>query len=65
MMSKSYRPEVQDIIYETLNNLNTCIRKQMQDYHPVILKNLTVKENYQNLIESVSSSFPQKHLCFI
>ncbi|VIF75945.1 sensor histidine kinase [Clostridioides difficile] len=63
MMSKSYRPEVQDIIYETLNNLNTCIRKQMQDYHPVILKNLTVKENYQNLIESVSSSFPQKNIC--
>ncbi|WP_235423779.1 sensor histidine kinase [Clostridioides difficile] len=63
MMSKSYRPDVQDIIYETLNNLNTCIRKQMQDYHPVILKNLTVKENYQNLIESVSSSFPQKNIC--
>lgn len=64
MMSKSYRPEVQDIIYETLNNLNTCIRNQMQDYHPVILKNLTVKENYQNLIESVSSSFPQKTFVF-
>lgn len=37
MMSKSYRPEVQDIIYETLNNLNTCY-EAMQDYHPVILK---------------------------
>lgn len=62
MTSKSYRPEVQDIIYETLNNLNTRIRKQMQDYHPVILKNLTIKENYQNLIESVSSSFPQRNI---
>ncbi|WP_227858485.1 MULTISPECIES: ATP-binding protein [unclassified Clostridioides] len=62
MTSKSYRPEVQDIIYGTLNNLNTRIRKQMQDYHPVILKNLTVKENYQNLIESVSLSFPQRNI---
>ncbi|NMS89594.1 ATP-binding protein [Clostridioides difficile] len=62
MTSKSYRPDVQDIIYETLNNLNTLIRNQMQDYHPVILKNLTVKENYQNLIESVPLSFPQRNI---
>lgn len=62
MTSKSYRPEVQDIIYETLNNLNTRIRKQMQDYHPVILKNLTIKENYQSLIESVSLLFPQRNI---
>ena len=30
----------------------------MQDYHPVILKTLTIKENYQNLIEAVSQAFP-------
>ena len=62
MMTKAHRPDIQDIIIETLDNLNTHIREQMQDYHPVILKNLTVKENYQNLIEAISQSFPQRNI---
>lgn len=59
MMGKARRTDVQEIITQTLEDLNTLIRKQMQDYHPVILKNLTVKENFQNLIESISLSYPQ------
>lgn len=62
MVAKAHRPDIQDIIIETLDKLNTHIRKLMQDYHPVILKNLTVKENYQNLIEAVSQSFPQRNI---
>lgn len=62
MMTRAYRPEIQDLIIETLDNLNTRIREQMQDYHPVILKNMTVKENYQNLIEAVSQSFPRRNI---
>lgn len=62
MLSKAYRPEVQDIIYEALDGLNVRIRERMQDYHPVILKNLTVKENYQQLIKEVTASFPQRHI---
>lgn len=62
MMTKAHRPDIQDIIIETLDNLNTHIREQMQDYHPAILKNLTAKENYQNLIEAVSQSFPQRNI---
>lgn len=62
MMTKAHRPDIQDIIIETLDNLNTHIREQMQDYHPVILKNLTVRENYQNLIEAISQSFPQRNI---
>lgn len=62
MTSKSYRPEVQGIIYETLEQLNVHIRNQMQDYHPIILKSLTLKENLTNLIENVSETFPQKVL---
>lgn len=62
MTSKSHRPEVQDIIYETLDNLNIHIRNQMQDYHPVILKNLTMKENLVHLIESISSIFCQQEV---
>ena len=62
MMSKAYRPDIRDIILETLDGLNTHIRRQMQDYHPAILKNLTEKENYQNLIEAVTVSFPHKNI---
>lgn len=62
MTSKSYRPEIQDIIMETLDSLNVRIRNQMQDYHPVILKTLTFKENLNSLIESVSAAFPQRDI---
>lgn len=62
MAAKAHRPDIQDVIIETLDNLNTHIRKQMQDYHPIILNSLTAKENYQNLIEAVSQSFPQRNI---
>ena len=61
-MGKAYRPDIRDIIMEALDRLNTHIRQQMQDYHPAILKNLTEKENYQNLIEAVAASFPHKNI---
>ncbi len=57
MMGKAHRPDIQDIIIETLNGLNTHIREQMQDYHPIILKNLTPKENFENLLGAISKSF--------
>lgn len=62
LLPKAHRSEVQDILVETLDHLNTTIRKQMQDYHPVILKNLTIRENYQNLLDAVSQSFPQRNI---
>ena len=62
LMSKARRPDIQDMIVETLDGLNTRIRRQMQDYHPILLKNLTAKENYQNLIEAVTLSFPQRNV---
>jgi len=62
MLTKAHHPEVQEILTETLEQLNTTIRKQMQDYHPVILKNLTIRENYQNLLDAISQSFPQQNI---
>lgn len=62
LMAKACQPEIQDIIVETLDKLNTHIRGQMQDYHPAILNSLTAKENYQNLMEAVSQSFPQRNI---
>lgn len=62
MTAKAHRPEIQEIMTETLDALNSRIRSQMQDYHPVILNRLTAKENYQNLIETVSQSFPERNI---
>lgn len=62
MMTKAYRPDIQDFITETLIALAAHIREQMQDYHPVILKNLTARENYGHLIEAVAQSFPERKL---
>lgn len=62
MAAKAHRPDIQDLITETLDNMNNHIRRQMQDYHPVMLSNLTAKENYQNLIEAVSQSFPERNI---
>ena len=62
MLGKSNRPEVQDLIQETLNRLNIRIRSQMQDYHPVLLKSLTLKENLNELIQSIRTLFPQRDI---
>lgn len=62
MIGKSYRPKIQDLICESLDALNIRIRRQMQDYHPVILKSMTIKENYEYLIESISAAFPQRFI---
>lgn len=47
----------------TLDNMNTYIREQMQDYHPTLLPKLTIKENYQNLLDGISQSFPNRNVC--
>lgn len=57
LMGKSERPEVQKLIVQTLDNLNTVVREQMQDYHPVLLKSLSLKENYANLLSAISQRF--------
>ncbi len=62
MAPKSCRPDIQSLIAETLDGLNTRIRNQMQDYHPVILKTLTLKANLDSLIESVSAVFPWRNI---
>lgn len=42
---------------------NNYIREQMQDYHPTLLPKLTIKENYQNLLDGISQSFPNRNIC--
>jgi len=63
MIKKANKPEIQKIITETLENMNTYIREQMQYYHPVLLPKLTIKENYQNLLDGISRSFLHRNIC--
>ena len=65
MMHKSTRPDIQKIITETLDSMNIYIREQMQNYHPVLLSKLTVKENYQNLLAYIAQSFPDRHISIV
>ncbi|RKJ47478.1 ATP-binding protein [bacterium 1XD42-54] len=62
MMHKSARPDIQKIITETLDSMNIYIREQMQNYHPVLLSKLTIKENYQNLLAYIAQLFPERHV---
>ena len=62
MMKKADHPHIQKIITENLDNMNTYIRERMQDYRPAMLPKLTAKENYQNLLEYISQSFPHRNI---
>ena len=62
ILHKSTRPDIQKIITGTLDNMNTYIREKMQDYHPVLLPKLTIKENYQNLLAYISQIFPGRNI---
>lgn len=62
MMKKADHPDIQKLITETLEHMNTYIRERMQDYRPAMLPKLTVKENYQNLLEYISQSFPHRNI---
>ncbi len=65
LMYKSTKPDIQKIITETLDSMNIYIREQMQNYHPVLLSKLTVKENYQNLLAYIAQSFPERHVSVV
>lgn len=57
MINKSDKEEVRKIIFETLDNLNHSIRKQMEEFHPTLLKTLTLKENYGYLLETLEQKY--------
>lgn len=57
MINKSDNEEVQKIIFETLDNLNHSIREQMQEFHPTLLKTLTLKENYSYLLKTLEQKY--------
>lgn len=58
LVSKSSSPKVKELMVDTLEKLSLKVRSQTKQYHPVILKSLTLKENYNNLIEATNKTFP-------
>ena len=55
LLHKAGKPEVQQLLDDTLRKLTSSIRSQMQAYHPKLLKNLTFKENLQSVLDSILS----------
>ncbi|ENQ3106482.1 ATP-binding protein [Bacillus cereus] len=62
MMNKSNKEEIHEIIVKTLDHLNLSIRVQMEEYYPTLLKTLTLKENYSNLLEMVQHKNRMKNI---
>lgn len=62
MMNKSEKEDIHKIIVKTLDNLNMSIREQMQEYHPTLLRSLTLEENYRNLLELLSQKYRLKKI---
>lgn len=57
IVNKAEKPQIKELIIQTLDNLNISIRSQMQEYHPTILQSLTLKENFKNLLNSISERY--------
>ncbi|MCM3738386.1 ATP-binding protein [Bacillus cytotoxicus] len=62
MMNKSNKEEIHELIVTTLKHLNLSIRVQMEEYYPTLLKTLTLKENYSNLLEMVQQKNRMKNI---
>ncbi|MDG1623132.1 ATP-binding protein, partial [Bacillus mobilis] len=62
MMNKSNKKEIHDMIVAALDHLSHTIRIEMQEYHPTLLKTLTLKENYRNLLKMIQKKFEMKHV---
>lgn len=56
MIHKAEQPEMKQLLLDTLTELNSSIRFHMQSYHPTLIKSLTLKENIQSLLDSLSEN---------
>lgn len=54
---KAEQPQVKQLLLETLDALNTSIRQQMQSYHPLLLKSLTLKQNLQSMLDTLAEKY--------
>lgn len=56
LVNKADQPQIRQLMSDTLRELNSSIRAQMQTFHPTLPKSLTLKENYRNLIGSLTEN---------
>lgn len=57
MINKSDKEDVRKIIVEIVHNLNLSIREQIQEFHPTLLKTLTLRENYSYLLKTLEQKY--------
>lgn len=62
LAAKADRPEIRALIISTLNQLNTSIRDEMQAYSPALLSSMTLRENFEKLLEGVAETYPLKRV---
>lgn len=58
LLGKAQQPEIKQLLHDTLSELISSLRLQMQTYHPSLLKNLTFHENIQNLLDTLTEKNP-------
>lgn len=56
MMYQADRREIRQLLGDTLGELSSSIRLQMQAYHPDLIKSLTLKENIQHLLDTLKGN---------
>ena len=60
LAAKADRPEIRTLIISTLNRLNTSIRDEMQACSPALLSSMTLRENFEKLLEGIAETYPLK-----
>ena len=60
LAGKAERPEIKKLIAETADGLNRSIRARMESYRPTLLRSLTLKENMQNMLDTLSADYGEK-----
>ena len=61
LIGKADNPEIKQLIISVIDQLNQSIREEMHEYHPILLKHLTIRDNIENLIEHIRLNFPKHH----
>ena len=60
LAAKADRSEIRTLIISTLNRLNTSIRDEMQACSPALLSSMTLRENFEKLLEGIAETYPLK-----
>lgn len=54
LLRKSDQPDMKELLYDTLNQLNASIRSQMEEYHPMMISSLPFIDALQSLLDTLT-----------